>query len=257
MAVDLSLKCLAAETKAAELIKYYGINQPEHIQLEDIAFAQGVRILKGPLEGAAASLVRYGDKATIRISDKESDQGRIRFSVAHELGHFILNNGYSIHLVCSNKDTHDWYNQKNQETEANFFASELLLPKTLVEKRCDVEKVNFKPIRSIAEDFSTSLMATAIKFVRLCPEMCAIIYSEDSAIKWFYRSEYWWPFIPKGKLDSRTLAYDFFQGKEISEDPEEIEGDAWIGTSRVESIVEHSIASPAFGFVLSLLWIKP
>jgi Zn-dependent peptidase ImmA (M78 family) len=256
MVDDLSLKCRMAELKAAELIEYYGISQPEHIQLEDIAFGQGVRILEGTLEGAAASLVRFGKKAVIRISDRETDQGRIRFSTAHELGHFILGHGHSIYLVCSNRDMHDWYNQKNQETEANFFASELLLPKTLVEKRCDVNKVSFKPIKSIADDFSTSLMATAIKFVRLCPEMCAIVYSEDSAIKWFYKSTDWWPFIPKGKLDSRTLAYDFFQGKEISEDPEEIDGDAWVGTSRVESIVEHSIASSTYGYVLSLLWIK-
>jgi Zn-dependent peptidase ImmA (M78 family) len=257
MVDDLSLRCRAAEAKAADLIKFYGITRPEHIQLEDIAFAQGVRILKGPLEGAAASLVRYRNKATIRISDRETDHGRIRFSTAHELGHFILGHGHSIYLVCSNKDIHDWYNQKNQETEANFFASELLLPKTLVEKRCDVAKVSFKPIRAIAEDFSTSLIATAIKFVRLCPEMCAIIYSEDSVIKWFYKSGDWWPFIRKGPLDNRTLAYDFFQGKQIPDETIEIDGDAWVETTRVESIVEHSIASPTYGFVLSLLWIKP
>jgi len=257
MAGDLPLKCRVAEAKAAELIEYYGISQPEHIQLEDIAFAQGAGILKGPLGGAAASLVRYGEKATIRISDGETDKGRIRFSIAHELGHFVLDHGHSVHLVCSNKDMGDWYNQKNQETEANFFAGELLLPKTLVEKRCDVNKVSFKPIREIADDFFTSLMATAIKFVRLCPEMCAIVYSEDAAIKWFYKSKDWWPHIRKGPLDRQTLAFDFFQGKRIFEEPEEIEGEAWVETSRVESIVEHSIASPTYGFVLSLLWIKP
>jgi len=106
MVVDPSFRYRAAEAKATELIEYYGITRPEHIQLEDIAFAQGVRILKGPLKGAAASLVRYGEKATIRISDRETDQGRIRFSIAHELGHFILGHGYSIYLVCSNKK---WY----------------------------------------------------------------------------------------------------------------------------------------------------
>ena len=150
----------------------------------------------------------------------------------------------------------DWYNQKYQETEANFFASELLLPQILVEKRCDVAKVSFQPIKAIAEDFSTSLMATAIKFVRLCPEMCAIAYSENSAVKWFYKSKDWWPFIRKGPLDNRTLAYDFFQGKEIPDETAEIDGDAWVETRRMESIVEHSIASLTYGYVLSLLWIK-
>ena len=40
-------------------------------------------------------------------------------------------------------------------------------------------------------------------------------------------------------------------------DPAEIDADAWVESRGLDEIVEHSIASSQYGFVLSLLWIKP
>ena len=54
MKLDLPLSLLTAEQKASEIIDKYGITAPEHIRLEDIAFALGARIVEGPLSGAAA-----------------------------------------------------------------------------------------------------------------------------------------------------------------------------------------------------------
>jgi hypothetical protein len=39
-----------------------------------------------------------------------------------------------------------------------------------------VAEVNFGPIRKIANDFRASLTATALRFVRLCPEKCAVVF---------------------------------------------------------------------------------
>jgi Zn-dependent peptidase ImmA (M78 family) len=258
---ELPLAHLIAEQKATEIIDKYGIDSAEQIRLEDIAYNLGVRILEGPLKGAAARLVRFGNTATIRVSDTETYAGRKRFSIAHELGHFILEHGTSLEVVCSEVDMHDWHQKEGYEQIANAFAGELLLPRALIEKNCDVKEVNFEPVKVIADKFQTSLTATAIKFVRFCPEMCAVIFSEDSTIKWLYRSNDFWPYIRIGKkLDKRTLAYDFFHGKELAEDPEDIDASAWIDSDKLgdlDEVVEHSIAFPRLGCVLTILWIKP
>jgi hypothetical protein len=257
MKVDLPLPLLRAEQKAAETIERFGITAPEHIRLEDIAYALGAKIVEGPLKGAAASLVRLGEKATIRIPATEKYLSRKRFSVAHELGHFVLGHGHSVYRVCTEDNMLDWNHKPGQETEANFFAGELLLPKKLLKERCDVREVNFTPVRSLAEEFTTSLTATAIRFVRFCPEMCALVFSKDSKIQWFYKSEDWWPFIQKGQaLDNGTFAYNFFHGREFPDEPLEVDGSAWVESRDVESIVEHSIGSRNLGYVLSLLWIR-
>lgn len=163
----------------------------------------------------------------------------------------------SILKVCSDADMMNWY-QNNQETQANFFASELILPKKLVSRRCDIGNISLDPIKQIAKDFRASLTATAIKFVRSCPEKCAVVYSTNGKIKWFYKSPDWWPFIRKDKkLDKRTLAYDFFVGEPMETDPAEVEADAWVESLGIDEIVEHSFATSQYGFVLSILWIKP
>ena len=120
----------------------------------------------------------------------------------------------------------NWY-AMDKETEANYFASELLMPETLVKQRCDVKEVSFDPVKKIATDFRTSLTSAAIRFVKFCPEPCALICSEDSKIKWFVKSPEWWPFIRKGqKLDKRTLAIEYFIGQEIPDEGQEMNADA-------------------------------
>lgn len=255
---NFPLQFTMAENAATQLIDKYGIEAPEHIRLSDIAFHEGVLVVNEPVARATASLVRIGNTATIRVSPSDIPE-RQRFSIAHELGHFKLNHlAGELKKVCTKKDMMSWY-KSSIETEANFFASELLLPKKLVEKMCDVSDVNFKPVQEIKNKFRVSLTAAAIRFVRLNPEKCAVVYSESGKIKWSYRSQDWWPYIQKDQpLDKRTLAYDFFRGEELYNEPIDVEADAWINNSRgVSEIVEHSIGSKEFDFVLSLLWIRP
>ena len=256
MANEIDLKLLNAEQLASKTIEKFGICSHEHIRVRDIAFALGATVIEQKISRAAASIVSIGNHATIRIPPTDSPE-RKRFSIAHELGHLVMNHVESIQKVCSDEDMMNWY-QSSQETQANFFASELILPKNLVERRCDVAEVNFEPIIQIAKDFRSSLTATAIKFVRLCPEKCAVVFSSKGKVQWFYKSPDWWPFIRRDKkLDKRTLAYDFFISKQMDKEPVEIDSDAWIETIGINKIVEHSIGSPRHGFVVSILWIRP
>jgi Zn-dependent peptidase ImmA (M78 family) len=257
MANEIDLKLLNAEHLASNTIEQFGICSHEHIRVRDIAFALGATVIEQKINRAAASIVRVGNHATIRISPTDSLE-RKRFSIAHELGHLVMNHIESIQKVCSDEDMMNWY-QSSQETQANFFASELILPKSLVEGRCDVAEVTFEPIIQIAKDFRASLTAATIKFVRLCPEKCAVVFSSKGKVQWFYKSPDWWPFIRRDKkLDKRTLAYDFFISEPMDKEPVEIDADAWIeSSSGINEIVEHSIGSSQHGFVLSILWIRP
>lgn len=252
---DIDFKLIEAERLASKTIDEFGICSPEHIRIRDIAFAKGAMVVEQKITRAAASIVKAGSHATIRIPPTDKPE-RKRFSIAHELGHLLMGHIETIKKVCSDDDMMNWY-QSNRETQANFFASELILPTKLVSKRCDIGNINLDPIKLIAKDFRASLTATAIKFVRLCPEKCAVVYSTGGKIKWFYKSPDWWPFIHGGKLDKRTLAYDFFAGKPMELEPVEIEADAWVESRGIDEIVEHSIASHQYGFVLSILWIRP
>lgn len=255
---DIPLAFAQAENAASKLIDKYGINSPEQIRVRDIAFLENAFVVEEAVARATASLVRTENTATIRVTPTDQPE-RQRFSIAHELGHFKLNHTNGIlQKICTKNDMMSWHSN-NIEAEANFFADELLLPKKMIEKMCDVAEINFKPVEDISKKFRVSLTATAIKFVRLNPEKCAVVYSENGKIIWSYRSPEWWPFIQHGRpLDKRTGAYDFFQGEELDTEPIDVDADAWLtNTKWVREISEHSIGAKQLGFVLSLLWIKP
>jgi len=244
-------------SEAGKAILKEGILFAERIVVSYLGYAFGATIVEERLKRAAASTVKVGDRATIRISPSDS-QERKRFSIAHELGHFVMNHIKSILKACGEEDMRNW-SSNTQETQAYFFASELILPKRLMKKRCDVKRVNFEPVIQIAKDFRASLTATSIGFVRNCSEQCAVVFSSKGKIQWFYKSDDWWPFIRRGNdLDVRTVASDYFKkGELLADEPVGIDGDAWVESDGVDLIIEHSISSPRHGFVLSLLWIKP
>lgn len=248
-----------AKLEACKVIERFGIIRPEDIRLKDIAVALGVEnVVEGPLEGAAASLVTLGEQTIIRISDRDTNTGRKRFSIAHELGHFVLGHGHTLQKICSNHDLHTWYGG-GEEAQANTFAAELLLPSKFVEPFCDIDAsgISFDLIRKLATDFRVSLTAAAIRFVELCPEPCAVVFSKQNKTSWSYTNDEWKPYIERDvPLDRYTVAYDLHHGEEMEDLPVEVETSAWVDWQSPDTIMEHSVGFPGLGFVLSLLWMK-
>ena len=74
-------------------------------------------------------IVAIGDRKEIFINDKIHNKNRRRFTVAHELGHGILNHDISqIHYRNSEIDSQT----DPQELEANIFARDILMPATVL-----------------------------------------------------------------------------------------------------------------------------
>jgi hypothetical protein len=255
---ELSFPERRARAAAKELLERYAIEEPKHLVLEGLAADLGVTVVRGELSGAVARLARVGDRARIRVASRVTNVGRQRFSVAHELGHFVLKHDGAALAGCHERSMFD-YKGESKESEANLFAVELLLPEKLVRRRCDVSPVDLRPVQKLADDFETSITATAIRFVEFSPERCALVYSETGRVRWTRKSDsFWFRLIGWGQpLEPASLAIDFFRKGAVAEEPEEVRGDAWIESSsgRAPEVVEHSMAIPSLGAVVSLLWV--
>lgn len=87
---------------------------------------------------------------TIRQTDSETRQ---RFTLAHELGHYVLRHGNSFRdnqaALSQNYDP--------KETEANMFAAELLMPEFIVNHLISDEKI--QNISNLAHRFHVSYTA--------------------------------------------------------------------------------------------------
>lgn len=69
----------------------------------------------------------------IIVRDSIREPGRKNFTVAHEIGHFVLPGHDKADLVCTSTEVGNWSDSaKEFEREANEFAAELLMPEVVV-----------------------------------------------------------------------------------------------------------------------------
>jgi hypothetical protein len=146
--------------------------------------------------------------------------------------------------------------ERDYEAEANAFASELLMPYSLVNEWCQRSPVSLEVAWRIAREFKTSILASAIRFTELSPERCAAVFCSRRQVSWVAPSETFTREIERGRrLDRESIAWDFYERGAVDDRAQPVPADAWFETSSEVDIIEHATASAEFGTVLSMLWI--
>lgn len=194
------------------LLWFYGCRRPEHIDLEGIACDRGARVVYRRMEGCAARLLTDGRQAVISIHAGDNE-GRQRFSLAHELAHWIndARRGFS----CFGDDIGPQNAQAaSVEAAANDFSSQLILPDYLVGPWMRGRRVSLGLAVEMSVAFRTSVTAAAIKLARkgAC-EVCLACHSVHGR-RWFVRSRRWPSGLyPRSQLHPYTAAFDLaFRG---------------------------------------------
>jgi len=115
--------------------------------------------------------------------------GRVRFTKAHELGHYILHRMVKDSFECSNYDMLNWSNEKRDiEAQADLFASYLLMP--LNDFRSQINSTaNLDLISHCADRYGVSLTAAILKWLSYTSEKALLIMSNDGFMNWAWSSE--------------------------------------------------------------------
>lgn len=213
---------------AEQALQELGIERPQEIDLEAIAYTLGVRIKYRSLDGCEARIIGNEASAIITVNSRSSHTRR-RFSIAHELGHWRYHRGKI--LVCRSEDIgrSDW-SVTSPERVADGYAADLLMPWYLLTPLAKQSpKLTFQFVRKLAEIFDVSPEAMAIRLVdsQLFPTV--LICHTVKGRKWFHRShivpERWFPQL---ELDRDSFAFDILFGKKTDDSiPRKIGADAW------------------------------
>ena len=249
------------KVKACTILRDLKIKEPGELSIEDIAWTCGAIVVENGLRGADARLLYTPGvrPAIIRINATIPHLGRRRFAIAHELGHMELKHNPGAPTECGEKQFVVWYKSQNdKELEANLFAAELLMPESMFHARLEKTLPSLELIEKLADEFQTTLTATAIRYIDLCEEQCALVFSTDGKIVWTRRSPHFHAWITPGKrLSSYTTAADFFQTGDLSKEMQRVRRDAWVdNASARDAIKEQSRAFRSYNSVLSLIWIS-
>lgn len=234
-----------------------GIQTPDAIDLEAIAWDEGVRVQYKDLNGCEARLVGYNNRAIVTIRD-QSDPRRKRFSLAHELGHWNYHRGRS--FECRVDDWVEGYTSKPvEEREADTYASELLMPKYMFDPLArKLKRPTFDGVKELADKFNTSITATAIRLVNMNVWPLILVCHSKSGRIWFNRSkdvpERW---FPQKELSPDSMAFVQVFGNEERVRAQKATADTWFDSREAEryEIIEDAIRISS-NQVLSLLWLE-
>ena len=147
------------------------------VDVEKIAHALNMDVRKEWVKGDISGFLfrnREEQKAIIGVN-KRHHKNRQRFTIAHEIGHFLLHTGDKVHVdhgfEVRLRDDESSKGTDIDEKEANLFAAELLMPRAFVEKDLvetgAVDLSDEGVIKKLAEKYAVSPHAFAFRLAYL------------------------------------------------------------------------------------------
>ncbi|PRX57524.1 ImmA/IrrE family metallo-endopeptidase [Flagellimonas meridianipacifica] len=161
------------ERTTAQILQDLNITVPSEINVNKIAKHLGVDVKAVDMDYEISGLfVIKNSKPHIRYNKNES-QKRQRFTIAHELGHFVLHRESKPLFVDKSKkimyrDGDSTTGEFRQEREANAFAASLLMPKEFIQKAMAKAPKNTEDIVTyLANKFKVSEQAMNFRLANL------------------------------------------------------------------------------------------
>lgn len=197
---------------------------------------------------------------------RSSENTRLRFSFAHELGHYFIDDHRN--ALKKGKSLHKSYYRFSQksivETEADYFATNLLMPFNRFQKRVkQTKKFDFSLIENLSKEYGTSLSATLLRFIEVDAHPIMVVFSKNNIIERYWKSndfqyKYFLEHSSK-KLPPLTVAGDYFNHGIKCENTESVDACEWFSSYRdIRGIklYEKCIYPTYNNTVISILWFN-
>ena len=220
------------------------------IPVNDIAFALDIRKIRiEALIGCEGALITCTNKSRgeIVVKDTPSLQ-RQRFTIAHELGHF-LNDGHRPivdekdgggSFLCDKSDLRmqerksgkSLSKYQRQELEANFFASELLMPAYKLRSYLRLSP-SLEHVLDIAAALNVSKEAAANRYVKTHDHPIAIVFSKNNTIRYIAKPE---SFPRTFVWNGQSLPHEVGNAKAGLSNIEDHDTDVWLKAPETPSL---------------------
>jgi len=165
-----------------------------HLPVRPIDLAGQLDILVEPFSPVRSDvsgfLMRLGNSFGIGYSTAIRNVGFQNFTVAHELGHFFIDDHPLAVLSTGKHLSRSGYISKDRyEQEADAFATELLMPWKLIEPIIGANRGGFGTIKAIADGCESSLLASAIRYTQVTKECVAVVVSHLGTVEFMAASD--------------------------------------------------------------------
>lgn len=161
---------------AGQMLEDHAIALPP-VEVEEIAEALGIHVQYEPAENELSGFLLRDlnrRKAIIGVNDRHPEN-RQRFTIAHELGHYLLHEQEKLHIdrrfQIQLRDGNSSKGESEEEKEANLFAAELLMPASFIQQDlAEVEGLDLEDdaaIADLAKKYGVSTQAMTFRLAYL------------------------------------------------------------------------------------------
>lgn len=161
--------------QAAKLLLECGILAPP-VEVDAIADELGIEVYESALGPDVSGMLVYKKELPVIYVNNAHHENRKRFSIAHELGHFVLSHDFSdkVHVdrryrVAAFRDNRSSEGTQPIEIEANEFAANLLMPTDMLAAAVEGYEIPLEDdeILELARSFKVSSIAMSHRVTRL------------------------------------------------------------------------------------------
>jgi len=173
-----------AERYAQELIGKFGIEHP--VNLEDLCKQIDINIIDYYKLKIPGYFYRDTNCKLIFVNSSIKNEGRRRFVISHELGHYFLHSKETLQVCSGISEGFDVKRVVGEtEKEANLFASEFLAPIDKVRQELPRKRLTFEFICNLADKYQVSITSMAIKCVQNSnSESETLLCYKNNALEW-------------------------------------------------------------------------
>jgi Zn-dependent peptidase ImmA (M78 family) len=239
------------------------------VPIEKLAYQLDIeKIAPLETEGFVGGLLTDEDRSTgIIVVSKSVHGGRRRFTIGHELGHFLIVSHKPVEagkFLCSQADMTSWSLDQTDryarmEVEANEFAGLLLVPPPALRRFLPKGDPNLGHVPLIARHFGVSKEVAARAYARYHPEQIAIVVIKDGIVKRVHKgTTFPWISIPYGKPVPKASAYYRKDLRErVTSDVSGIIPEHWVDLKLGQRAELFEQVYPQMdGYALLMLWLE-
>jgi Zn-dependent peptidase ImmA (M78 family) len=187
---------------------------------------------------------------------------RARFTLAHELGHFFIDdhrNALSTGRTPSHPSITNFSSKNIVEREADFFAACLLMPENRIKSDCFRRKFDYSIIDELSKKYQTSVASTVIRFAEIGNHPIMVVVAKDGIVQWKWASQDFKYYKLKNGdyIPEDTAAGEFYKSKTTHSTTQEVYADDWfhVWDKRYDQkFHEHCLAHSASNYTLSVIW---
>jgi|GEM_PF-2159282 len=238
------------EVQAERLLEDYGL-LGEKTDLKELCRKLNLEVHSYPFEGCEGVLLVTSQEQRILINSSKAST-RNRYTIAHEIGHYSMHiplEGTRVFNCSKDQVGSDRQVSEKEESEANTFASALLMPAKIFTKNKQFLNPCWNSLNQMATTHEVSLIAAATRYIDLTSESMWLVVVASGRIKRFVKPTF---------VESVPVVGHQFNIKKIT-DWTEISADSifyenrW---TRNKTVFVSSIGENDYGENLVLVWDK-